>query len=50
MNSFKIEKQFTLDTKLKENDLDKRIFEDCLTGDPFKKVYEAKRNPLNNGQ
>jgi hypothetical protein len=34
---------------MNENELESRIFEDCLTGDPIKKVYEAKRNPLNNG-
>jgi len=39
-----------LNPEMDEHELGKRIFEDNLTGDPFKQAFEAKRNTVNGSQ
>ena len=40
----------TLNPELREHEISRRIFEDNLTGDPFKQAFEARKNPVNGSQ
>ena len=41
-------KDLNLQPSIQESEINKRVFEDNLTGDPFKMAFEARRNVCNN--